>query len=159
MGFLPISFIPFEDVCDDVRGSWLMKRVEDVSEILFYVLYSIVLKPQAVDLSITGGSFQVWNLNIGIKLSILNLLLRNVRFGENNWNRRYLSFSVQLKASSWGWMFSGLFFFGPSQGIWDITSQIGGWTGVPCIRSLNHRTAREVPEVGCFEDYSASLFS
>lgn len=51
-----------------------MKRVEDVSEILFYVLYSIVLKPQAVDLSITGGSFQVWNLNIGMKLSILNLL-------------------------------------------------------------------------------------
>lgn len=51
-----------------------MKRVEDVSEILFYVLYSIVLKPQAADLLITAGTFQVWNLNIGMKLSILNLL-------------------------------------------------------------------------------------
>ena len=71
--FLPISLIPFEDICNDVRGSWLMKRVEDVSEILFSILYSIVLKPQAAELSFAGETFQVWDLNIGMKLSILNL--------------------------------------------------------------------------------------
>lgn len=51
-----------------------MKRVEDVSEILFSILYSIVLKAQAAELSFAGETFQVWNLNIGMKLSILNLL-------------------------------------------------------------------------------------
>lgn len=38
-----------------------MKRVEDVSEILFSILYSIVLKAQAAKLSFAGETFQVWN--------------------------------------------------------------------------------------------------
>lgn len=99
------------------------------------ILYSIVLKPQAAELSF-WEAFPVWDLNDpGWNSSITIYSFRNVRYGKIIEIEDTFSLSAK---TSWGWMFA---VFLTSQGMWDISSQIG--VEQVSIKSCNHWTARE----------------